>query len=124
MHEYECRRRGHGKKTNVGFVAAVRCQCFRRAAMQRRHRRAGAGPGTGSDSRDLTSKDGDVLRARFPAGGSTSNILQKGFPVFRVHQSFSFLHRNGSLPVIEGSRDVGFPLIPLKNFIFCRDHSS
>jgi hypothetical protein len=59
------------------------------------------GPGTGSNLRDLTSKDGDVLRARFPAGGSTSNILPKGLPVFRVHQSFSFLHvRNGSTPVI------------------------
>ncbi len=56
------------------------------------------GPGTGSNLRDLTSKDGDVLRARFPAGGSTSNILPKGLPVFRVHQSISFLHvRNGSI---------------------------
>ena len=48
------------------------------------------GPGTGSNLRDLTSKDGDVLRARFPAGGSTSNILPKGLPVFRVHSPFPF----------------------------------
>jgi hypothetical protein len=42
MQEYECRRRGHGKKTTVGFVAAIRRQRCRRAPVRRRQRRAGA----------------------------------------------------------------------------------
>jgi len=57
------------------------------------------GPGTGSNLRDLTSKDGDVLRARFPAGGSTSNILPKGLPVFRFTSPFPFCtSATGQLP--------------------------
>jgi hypothetical protein len=48
------------------------------------------GPGTGSDLRDLTSKDGDVWPARFAAGARPATYSQKGSRSFGFTSPFPF----------------------------------